>query len=164
MTVVRMAYTFLSERQTWAVCAAATILFAVAGCKGLARDLLGIYDGPPPSTASLSSERVIVRTVFRHPEKQSGEPILGLYLDRVRFLDSGKLNSVDRLVVGRPHEMQDQVEALGPKVGDTLIVSTRYQGVTLSGPDPATVPGWAGYRYLEYPVASHVLTSVEKVR
>jgi hypothetical protein len=150
-------------RRSWALAAALAVLFAVAGCKGLARDLLGIYDGPLPSTASLSSERVIVRTIFRNPVKESGEPILGLYLDRVSFLDSGKLKSVDRLVVGRPREIQAQVEGLGLAVGDTLIVSTRYEGVTLSGPDPSAVPNWDGYRYLEYPVASHVLTSLERV-
>ena len=164
MTVVRMAYTFLSERRTWAISAAAAVLFAVAGCKGLARDLLGIYDGPRPSTASLSSERVILRTIVRHPEKASGEPIVALYLDRVSFLEAGRLKSVDRLVVGGPHEIRAQVEALGLAVGDTLVVSTRYNGETLSGPGPSTVPGWAGYRYEDYPIASHVLTSVEKVR
>ena len=89
---------------------------------------------------------------------------MGLYLDRISFLDSGKLKSVDRVVVGRPHEMQAQVEALDLEAGDTLIVSTRYNGVTLSGLDPSTVPGWDGYRYLEYPVASHVLISLERAR
>lgn len=159
-----MSYPLPSGRRTRVVSAALVVLFAMAGCKGLARDLLGIYDGPPPSTASLSSERVILRTIFRHPEKASGEPILGLYLDRVSFIDAGKLKSVDRLVVGRPTEIQARVEALDLAVGDTLIVSTRYDGVTESGPAPSTVPGWAGYQYLEYPVASHVLTSVERAR
>lgn len=159
-----MAYPLFGGRQTRAVAAAVAVLFAVAGCKGLARDLLGIYDGPLPSTASLSSERVILRTIFRHPEKTSGEPILALYLDRVSFLDSGNLKSIDRLVVGSPHEIQARVEGLNLAVGDTLIVSTRYNGVTQSGPGPSTVPGWAGYRYLEYPVALHVLTSVERAR
>jgi hypothetical protein len=152
-----MRHIIRGTRGSWAVAAAA------AGCTGLARDLLGIYDGPPPSTASLSSERVILRTIFRHPEKSSGEPILALYLDRAAFLEAGKLKSVDRLVVGSPHEIRAQVEALGLEVGDTLIVSTRYDGVTLSGPGPSSVPGWAGYRYLEYPVALHVLTSLERV-
>jgi hypothetical protein len=159
-----MAYFVLGVRHTRAIGAAAAVLFAVAGCKGIARDLLGIYDGPSPSTASLSSERVIVRTIYRHPEKASGEPILALYLDRISFLDAGKLRSVDRLVVGSPREIQAQVEALNLALGDTLIVSTRYNGVTLSGPDPATVPGWGGYRYLEYPIASHALTSLERAR
>jgi hypothetical protein len=140
------------------------VLLTAGGCEGLARDLLGIYDGPRPSAAPLSSERVILRSIFRHPEKTSGEPILGLYLDRVSFLDSGKLKSVDRLVVGRPFEIQAQAEAMDLALGDTLIVSTRYDGVTLSGPDPATVPGWGGYRYLEYPIASHALTSLERAR
>lgn len=143
---------------------ALAILLAGGGCKGLARDLLGIYDGPQPSTASLSSERVILRTIFRHPEKASGEPILSLYLDRVTFLDAGRLKSVDRLVVGSPHEIRAQVEALGVEAGDTLLVFTRYDGVTQSGPGPSTVPGWPGYRYLEYPIALHVLTSLERVR
>jgi len=159
-----MAFIVLPGRQSRAVAAAAAVLFAVAGCKGIARDLMGIYDGPPPSTASLSSERVVLRTIFRHPEKASGEPILALYLDRVSFLDAGKLKSVDRLVVGSVYEIRARVDALDLAVGDTLIVSTRYDGVTQSGPGPSTVPGWAGYRYLEYPVASHVLTSVERAR
>jgi hypothetical protein len=159
-----MRHNIGGTRGSWALAAAAAFLFAVAGCEGLARDLLGIYDGPPPSTAPLSAEHVIVRTVYRHPEKQSGEPILALYLDRVSFLDAGKLKSVDRLVVGRTREVQEQVEALGLEVGDTLIVSTQYNGVTESGPGPSTVPGWAGYQYLEYPLAAHVLTSVERVR
>ena len=159
-----MSYTLPGGRRTRVFSAALAVLFAMAGCKGFARDLLGIYDGPPPSTASLSAERVVLRTIFRNPEKASGEPILGLYLDRVSFIDAGKLKSVDRLVVGRPTEIQARVEALDLAVGDTLIVSTRYAGVTLSGPDPSTVPGWDGYRYLEYPVASHVLTSVERAR
>lgn len=157
-----MLHIIRGKRGSWALVAA--VLVVVGGCKGLGRDLLGIYDGPPPSTAPLSSERVIVRTIYRHPEKESGEPILALYLDRVSFLDSGKLKSVDRLVVGRTREVQEQVEALGLEVGDTLIVSTQYNGVTESGPGPSTVPGWAGYQYLEYPVASHVLTSLERVR
>ena len=67
-------------------------------------------------------------------------------------------------MVGSVYEIQAQVEAMGLAVGDTLIVSTRYAGVTESGPGPSTVPGWAGYRYLEYPVASHVLTSLERAR
>lgn len=159
-----MAYTRLGGRQTWAFTAAAAVLFSVAGCEGLARDLLGIYDGPRPSKESLASERVIVRTISRHPEKASGEPIVALHLDRVSFLDAGKLKSVDRLVVVSPHEVQAQVEAMGLNVGDTLVVSTRYNGETLSGPGPSTVPGWAGYRYEDYPIALHVLTSVEKVR
>lgn len=159
-----MTYTLPGGRRTRAVSAALAVLFAVAGCKGIARDLLGIYDGPLPSTASLSSERVILRTIYRHPEKASGEPILALYLDRVSFLDSGKLKSVDRLVVGSVYEIRAQVEGLNLALGDTLIVSTRYAGVTQSGPDPSTVPGWDGYRYLEYPVASHVLTSLERAR
>jgi hypothetical protein len=90
--------------------------------------------------------------VYRHPENASGEPMLGLYLDRVSFLDSGKLKCVDRLVVGRPREIQAQVQALDLALGDTV------------GPDPSTAPGWAGYRSLEYPVASRVLTSLEKAR
>ncbi|CAA9358899.1 MAG: hypothetical protein AVDCRST_MAG68-4239 [uncultured Gemmatimonadetes bacterium] len=151
-------------RRRCVVTGAAVLLLAAGGCEGLARDLLGIYDGPRPSTASLSSEHVILRTIYRHPEKASGEPILALYLDRVSFLDAGKLKSVDRLIVGRTREVQSQVEALGLAVGDTLVVSTRYNGETLSGPGPSTVPGWAGYRYEDYPIASHVLTSVEKVR
>ena len=159
-----MAYTRMGGRQTWAFTAAVAVLLAVAGCEGLARDLLGIYDGPRPSTESLSSERVIVRTISRHPEKASGEPIVGLHLDRVSFLDAGKLKSVDRLVVASPHEILAQVEALGLAVGDTLIVSTRYNGETLSGPGPSTVPGWAGYRYEDYPLALHVLTSIERTR
>lgn len=69
---------------------------------------------------------------------------------------------VNRVVALLHGDDGPSLDSLGLEVGDTVAVNTRYVGVTLSGPGPGLIPGWAGYKYLEYPIAGHRLRSISR--
>ncbi len=129
-------------------------VLALAGCG----DLLGKYGAPPPATVGLADEEVIVRIVYNTPEGA----VSTFYVDRVGLLTS-QPHSIDRVVAVRPAELASTVEALRPKVGDRLRVTTRYLHPQVEGQLAAQIPDWPFDRYFEYHIGLHALEKVERI-
>ena len=129
-------------------------LFALAGCG----DLLGVYRAPLPATVGLVDEEVIVRVVYNTPEGA----VSSFYVDRVGLLTS-RPHSIDRVVAVRPAELAPTVEALRPRVGDRLRVSTRYLHTQEEGQLASVVPDWPFDRYFEYQIGLHALEKVKRL-
>lgn len=134
-------------------------LFVLAACEG---NLFGTYDGPAPQAADLVNEPAVVRSVVRDPAGERQGLVSLVHLDRLQFQQPDRRGDVNRLVALLHGNNGLSLDSLGLEVGDTVTVTTSYLGVTLSGPAPGLVPGWAGYEYLEYPIASHRLRSVAR--
>ncbi|HEX8210338.1 MAG TPA: hypothetical protein VF584_09120 [Longimicrobium sp.] len=129
-------------------------LLALAGCG----DLLGDYRAPLPARVGLADEEVIVRVVYNTPEGS----VYSFYVDRVGLLAS-RPHSIDRVVAVRPAELAATVEALRPRVGDRLRVSTRYLYTQEEGQLASVVPDWPFDRYFEYQIGLHALEKVERI-
>lgn len=132
----------------------AACVFATAACDSILGWASGAYRGPRPDEAPLSGEAVIVRSI--HPQPT----IDVLILDRVRYLD-GDPHNVNRVVQAVTTDIHAQVRGLNLRVGDRLVVSTRFEGIGEVG-DLREVPDWPGHRYHEYPIGLHALTAVAR--
>lgn len=85
-----------------------------------------------------------------------------MHLDRLLYQQPGRSGDVNRVVALLHGGDGPSLDSIGLEVGDTVAVNTRYVGVTLSAPAPGLIPGWAGYKYLEYPIAGHRLRSISR--
>lgn len=132
---------------------------AMAACSG---NLFGTYDGPAPQTADLVDEAAVVRSVVRDPAGERQGQVSLVHLDRLVYQQPGRSGDVNRVVALLHANEGPSLDSLGLEVGDTVRVSTRYVGITLSAPAPGLVPGWAGYEYLEYPIAGHRLRAISR--
>lgn len=134
-------------------------LLSLAACEG---NLFGTYQGPAPQLAGLINEPAVVRSVVRDPAGERQGLVSLVHLDRLQYQQPDGRGDVNRLVALLHGNDGLSLDSLGLQVGDTVTVTTSYLGVTLSGPAPGLVPGWAGYQYLEYPIASHRLRSITR--
>jgi hypothetical protein len=133
------------------------VALTLAACEG---NLFGTYQGSAPASADLTNEAVIVRSVVRDPAGERQGLVSLVHLDRLAYQQPGRSGDVNRVVALLHGGDGPSLDSLGLEVGDTVAVNTRYVGVTLSGPGPGLIPGWAGYKYLEYPIAGHRLRSI----
>jgi hypothetical protein len=136
-----------------------TLVLALAGCG--ASDLLPHYTGPQPSREPIASERVVVREIVLsaiHTDAAGA-----VYGERTRYLEAGDPHNVNRVIRAAGGELHTELAALNVKVGDTLLISTRYDTTYYDAVAPGAVPDWPGHTHLEYPIARHTLTSVERV-
>jgi hypothetical protein len=138
------------------------LVFAGAGCEAFGRELFGTYGGPDPQTNDLVDEVAIVRSVIRDPAGEREGLVSLIHLDRLQYLQPGRRGDVNRVVALLHTEGGMSLDSLGLEVGDTVTVTTSYLGVTLSGPGPGQIPDWAGYDYLEYPIAGHRLLTISR--
>ncbi|HEV2150396.1 MAG TPA: ferrous iron transport protein A [Longimicrobiaceae bacterium] len=132
----------------------------LTSCGSLLDSAFKIYRGPQPATEDLVEERVILRAFQGDVDGRPWDH----YLDRLQFLDRGDSLHIDRIVIGTPELLRARLDSLGVKRGDTLIVSTKYKGITYNGGLETYIPNWGANKYYDgYPVALHTLTKVEKV-
>lgn len=120
------------------------------------------YTGEQPSTASLASERLVVRQTVESSVIPGG--IGAFYGDRLRYLEGGDPHDVNRVVRVETGSLTSRIAELGVQVGDTLIVTTKYDTTYYEATAPGAVPDWPGHRHHEYPVARHTLASVARLR
>jgi hypothetical protein len=118
-------------------------------------NLLGAYRGPQPSQEDITNEVVIVRSEY---DSQLGQR--QFIMDRVRFTEAGDPFNVDRVVrVSTTEATVAEVIEFGLQPGDRVTISTVYIGNRRVGA-LTEVPNWPGHRYHEYPIGSHLFTSV----
>ncbi|HEX8320510.1 hypothetical protein [Longimicrobium sp.] len=133
-----------------------------SGCELIDR-LAGEYDGKRPAKENVVSEAVIIRSFQRDPAgtAEAGR-LRRIYLDRVRYLDARAFHDVNRIILGETGDLTAFIESLNLAVGDTVVVSTDYQGVYHGGAATGVVPNWPGDRYIDYPVAVHRLVEIRR--
>lgn len=85
-----------------------------------------------------------------------------MHLDRVRYIDAGDFDDVNRVVLGEAGELTAKVESLNLAIGDTVIVSGEYAGLYRGGAASGVVPNWPGDRYVDYAVAVHQLLEIKR--
>ena len=146
-------------RRMFALSAAVLVL---AGCD-LIDQLAGEYGGKLPMKDDVVSEAVIIRSFQRDPAgtAEAGR-LRRIYLVRVRYLNAGAFHDVNRVVLGETADLTAQIESMNFVVGDTVLVSTDYQGVFHGGAARGVVPNWPGDRYIDYPVAVHRLLEITR--
>jgi hypothetical protein len=140
--------------------AVATALF-LAGCNAWDR-WAGNYIGPLPQRADLSEEVVIVRHASRDGSGPRAGLVTSMYLDRVSYIESGRLRSVDRVILGQTWTLGPRIDSLNIGIGDTVIVSTEYGNVNRGGPPKGAIPDWPGTGHHDYPVGWHVVTQIRR--
>lgn len=150
--------TAMSRKQSFRRFLGAAAILTLAGCDFLA-GALDTYKGPTPDRQPLTAERVVVRGTI--PSSGDLDKVGGYYFDRLRYLESNDPHNVNRVVHVSSGERREDAWALGIRVGDTLVVSTRYDATYHSGA-PTSVPNWPGHGYVEYPIAYHTLTAVSR--
>ena len=144
----------------WHVPTIALPVVMLSACDALFDSAFKVYRGPQPATQDLAEERVVLRALQSYVD---GKP-QDYYLDRLEILDRGDSLHIDRVVIGRPGALQARIDSLGVTRGDTLVVSTKYKGITYNGGLEMYIPNWGANRYYNgYPIAVHTLTHVEKV-
>lgn len=129
-----------------------------AGCNALSDFVSGEkYRGPRPAEENISNEVAIVRGA---DVTESGQTVL--LIDRVRYTDGGDPHNVNRVVQVRSGAaMRDMVAALNLGVGDSVLISSQYQGYTnVIGIN--SVPNWPGHTAYEYPIAIHSVTAISR--
>lgn len=136
------------------------VVVGLAACDAVLDSIFDPYKGPDPSSQPLTDERVILRATEMVID---GVP-QHYYLDRLQFLERGDSSNIDRIVIGLPGGLQGTIDSLEIRRGDTLVVSTKFQGIGYSRGLEAYIPNWAANRYKEdYPVALHTLLAIEKI-
>lgn len=134
-------------------------LLVLPACDALFDSAFKVYRGPQPATQDLVDERVILRAL-------QGDSVVAwdYYLDRLQFLERGDSLHIDRVVIGNPGELRARLDSLRVRRGDTLVVSTKYKGITYNGGLEMYIPNWGANRYYNgYPIAVHTLIGVEKM-
>lgn len=139
----------------------AAMAFAAGGCNWIDR-LAGEYSGPMPAQTDLHQETVIVRAFGRNPAGSNQGALRTMHLDRIRYLDVDGFNDVNRVILGETGELTDYVESLNLEIGDTVVISTDYQGVYHGGAASGVIPNWPGDEYIDYPVAVHRLLEIRR--
>jgi hypothetical protein len=135
-------------------------VLVLAGCGDiLAGTSWDRYRGETPATQNITGEVVIVRILSRG---LSGNEITHFYVDRIRYLTENDPHNVNRIVQATAREIQPRVHSLNLQEGDTLRISSRYEGLA-NGNAHAKIPNWPGHRYVEFPIGFHVLEAIEKV-
>ncbi len=129
----------------------AAAALALAGCdEGLL--------GPRPSETGLERERVVVRSAQPLP----GVEVREYLLDRLRYLDGRDPHDVNRIIRGQAHLPWPRLDSLGIAVGDTLLVTTRYERADRVYGLNASIPDWPGHDARSYLLGTHTITEVEK--
>lgn len=130
----------------------------VAGCDSIADFMFGEnYEGPQPAEEGITNEVAIIRSTY---VQESGQT--SLLIDRVRYVQAGDPHNVDRAVqVGSGVAMLEAVAALNLAVGDSVLISTRYQG-NVQVVNIRSVPNWPGHNAYQYPMAFHIVTSIAR--
>lgn len=142
-------------------------LLAVAGAAGLSGcvvgdRLLGNYTGPLPAKADLVEEAVVIRDLSRDPSGPWAGLVTSAWLDRVSYLEAGKLRSVDRVILAVTRNVAARIDSLDLAVGDTVVVTTRYGNVHRGGTRRGVIPGWPGEGHHDYPSGFHNLIEVRR--
>jgi hypothetical protein len=115
------------------------------------------YRGPQPSQEDITNEVAIVRDV---DVTESGHT--ALLIDRVRYVQAGDPHNVNRAVSVRSGAaMRDTVAALNLAAGDTVLISSHYQG-NESVIGIRSVPNWPGHNAYQYPIAVHAITAIAR--
>lgn len=140
------------------LCVVALAVVLSSACDDFFNGLSRGYVGPPPAHESITNEVVTVAEARRGYEGQ-----VVLILDRARFVNTGDLHNVNRVVKAwTTRENQDQVTTLNLRSGDRVLISTEFNGIDEAG-GSMNVPNWPGHDALEYPISSHQITSIERV-
>lgn len=131
----------------------------VVGCNFA--DLLPHYTGPQPEREAIANERVVVRQLVGsaiHPGAAGA-----FYGERAIFQQAGDPHNVNRVVYVAGGELHAELAAINLELGDTLLISTRYDTTYYDAIGPGAVPDWPGHTHVEYPIARHMLTSLARV-
>jgi len=136
----------------------ASCALPLAACDTMADLMFGEnYEGRPPAQEDISNEIAIVRSTY---VPESGHTVL--LIDRVRYVDSGDPHNVNRaLRVSSGDAMLEAVAALNLAVGDSVLISTQYQGI-VQVVNLQSVPNWPGHKAYQYPIAFHVVTAIAR--
>lgn len=134
-------------------------VFGLQGCEGIIGYVTATYTGPKPASDPLQGEIVIIRTVYTRSDGR----IHAIHADRVRFVDAKKPHDINRVVDVRPADAEAALEALQPKVGDRVRISTRFSGIGEASGLEDKIPDWPYGRYIDYPIGVHLLTAIERV-
>ena len=144
-------------RRGAAVAGALALALATSGCDLLVGAVVDVFPGPPPDQVGLTGETVIIRRARQTPETGMHY----FYVDRVRLLETDPHN-INRVIEVRANELQARVDSLALKVGDRVVINTRYLADTEAGELSPYIPNWPFDRYGEYPVGLHALTAIER--
>lgn len=101
--------------------------------------------------------------MVRRVDGEAGSP-QSLLLDRVRFVENGRPHHVDRVIQGYTRHVVPTFQDLAVRVGDTLVVSSRFFQFHEGGGDMG-VPNWPGREAagaLEYPLGAHEITAAAR--
>lgn len=124
--------------------------------------LLGNYRGPLPEQVDLVEEEVIIRDLSRDSSGPRAGLVTSTFLDRVRYLASGDLKSVNRVVFGQTWTLGARIDSLGIAVGDTVIITTEYANVHRGGTAVGVIPDWPGTGDHTYPVGWHIVREIRR--
>jgi hypothetical protein len=143
------------------IAALAAMLVSSAGCGAMAELFYEEYDGPLPAAESLVDEPVIARIVKRGDINSPAVAVI--YADRVKFLRENDPHDIDRVVYLELRTLQVPLDTTRVRPGDTLRVSTRYDGrIYLEGSLPE-IPDWPYPRGgAEYPIGRHTVTQYRR--
>lgn len=137
-----------------------------SGCAAL----LGVDKIERPNQEDIVHERGVVRAPDPNAPRATGPIGPYFYMDRIRYLEVGDPYNVNRIVLVSSGELRPLVESFKLQVGDTVVVSTKYQGLeeayqySSSGfSDQPLAPQWPGHNRHIYSISSHVLQKIEKV-
>ena len=114
--------------------------------------------GPRPSETGLDRERVVVRSA----EPLPGTRVREYLLDRLRYLDARDPHSVNRIIRGQAYLPWPRLDSLAVTVGDTLVVTTRFERADRVYGLNASIPDWPGHDARSYLLGTHTVTEVEK--
>ena len=133
-------------------------MFGLHGCDNIFGSLTGAYGGPRPESEPLREETVVIRTLTTTSDGR----IYSFHADRIRFVDAKDPHNINRVVDVRPANAEGTLNALQPKVGDRIRISTQFFGVGEASGLEDKIPDWPYGKYIDYPVGVHLLTAVER--
>jgi hypothetical protein len=134
------------------VCAMGT-----ASCGEVMGRLTRGYTGPQPSSDPLLDEIVVVRLL-----QTQAQGHISTIAERASFAAAGDPHNVNRVVrISTDASNQADVGALALKLGDTLVVSTRFLMMDEAS-GASGVPNWPGHKAMEYPISHHIFTSARR--
>lgn len=149
------------RRLTLRIAALGAVFASVAACDAVYELFYEEYDGPLPSAEALVDEPVIARIVKRGDNDSPAVAVI--YADRVKYLRDNDPHDINRVVYLELRTLRVPLDTTQLRPGDTLRVSTRYDGqIYLEGRLPE-IPDWPYPRgNAEYPIGRHTVTEYRR--
>ncbi|HYW09204.1 MAG TPA: hypothetical protein VE913_19750 [Longimicrobium sp.] len=144
------------------IAALAAVIASVTACNAVYELFYEEYDGPLPEAEALVDEPVIARIVKRGDVPSPAVAVI--YADRVKYLRENDPHNINRVVYLELRTLRVPLDTTQLRPGDTLRVSTQYDGrIYLEGP-LREIPDWPYPRRTggEYPIGRHTVTEYRR--